>query len=186
MTLNAKQKAFVQHYAGNAAEAAVKAGYAPGSAGATGARLLAKAEIEAAIYARQKAGRKARPGSRREAGPEARQDSRTEACQDSRVEARPDSRTEARQEIRPETGALDGLADRRDRQRFWTELMQDDEGEMKDRLKASELLGKSEGDFLVRLEAAHQGRVVVEHELSPVVAAFIDRLKAGGKNHEPA
>ncbi len=45
-------------------------------------------------------------------------------------------------EIRPKD-----IADRQERQQFWTEVMQDKTVEMKDRLKASELLGKSEADF---------------------------------------
>lgn len=47
------------------------------------------------------------------------------------------------------------IADRQARQRFWTETMQDDQGDMKDRLKASELLGRSEADFIERHE--HSG-----------------------------
>jgi Phage terminase, small subunit len=47
------------------------------------------------------------------------------------------------------------IADRETRQKFWTDTMLDSEQEMKDRLKASELLGKSEGDFLDRIE--HSG-----------------------------
>lgn len=42
------------------------------------------------------------------------------------------------------------IATRQQRQEFWTETMQGTENEMRDRLKASELLGKSEGDFLER------------------------------------
>ena len=44
------------------------------------------------------------------------------------------------------------IANREARQRFWTETMLDLEQETRDRLKASELLGKSEGDFLERVE----------------------------------
>jgi len=47
------------------------------------------------------------------------------------------------------------IADRHARQKFWTDTMQDSEKDMKDRLKASELLGKSEGDFLDRVQ--HSG-----------------------------
>lgn len=44
------------------------------------------------------------------------------------------------------------IATRQRRQEFWTEVMEAEaeEVEMRDRLKASELLGKSEGDFLER------------------------------------
>lgn len=47
------------------------------------------------------------------------------------------------------------IADRKARQTFWTETMQDSDGDMKDRLKASELLGRSEADFTERHE--HSG-----------------------------
>ncbi len=44
-------------------------------------------------------------------------------------------------EVRPRN-----IATRQERQEFWTEVM-DGKGNMKDRLKASELLGRSEADF---------------------------------------
>lgn len=43
-------------------------------------------------------------------------------------------------------------ADRQERQGFWTSLMRDTEQRTGDRLKASELLAKSEGDFLERIQ----------------------------------
>ncbi len=44
------------------------------------------------------------------------------------------------------------IATREDRQRFWTGVMRDVGAEMRDRLKASELLGKAEADFIDRVE----------------------------------
>ena len=44
------------------------------------------------------------------------------------------------------------IADRESRQKFWTDVMKDSNEAMKDRLKASELLGKSECDFVERQE----------------------------------
>ena len=44
------------------------------------------------------------------------------------------------------------IATREERQKFWTSAMQDTKQDMRDRLRASELLGKSEGDFLERVE----------------------------------
>ena len=41
----------------------------------------------------------------------------------------------------------DNIADLAERQRLWTEIMRNHELSPDDRLKASELLGKSEGDF---------------------------------------
>lgn len=46
------------------------------------------------------------------------------------------------------------IATREDRQAFWTGIMQDEEKELRDRLKASELLGKSEADFIDRREVS--------------------------------
>lgn len=48
-----------------------------------------------------------------------------------------------------ETGPL--IANRKARQQFWTKIMFDETVEMRDRLKASELLGRSEGDFTERI-----------------------------------
>ena len=50
------------------------------------------------------------------------------------------------QEIKPQ------IKDRQARQKFWSDAMDDEERDFRDRLKASELLGKSEGDFLDRVE----------------------------------
>ena len=44
------------------------------------------------------------------------------------------------------------IATRRERQEFWTSVLRNEDEAMKDRLKAAELLGKSEGDFLERVE----------------------------------
>jgi len=44
------------------------------------------------------------------------------------------------------------IATREERQNFWTEVLLSGEVEMKDRLKASELLGKSQADFVDRKE----------------------------------
>jgi phage terminase small subunit len=46
-------------------------------------------------------------------------------------------------EIRPTT-----IADRQERQEWWSQVMDDDKESTQNRLRASELLGKSEGDFI--------------------------------------
>ncbi|OON89717.1 terminase small subunit [Pyramidobacter sp. C12-8] len=46
------------------------------------------------------------------------------------------------------------IATREERQSFWTATMRDERVEMKDRLKASELLGKSEADFIDTVRAS--------------------------------
>ena len=44
------------------------------------------------------------------------------------------------------------VADRTERQVFWTSIMRDENQRMGDRLRASELLAKANGDFLERVE----------------------------------
>lgn len=100
--LTTKQRKFTAIYAGNATQAAIKAGYSKKTAYSQGQRLLKNVEIIKAIKEREK------------------------------------------QEIGPL------IADRQARQRFWTEVIRDDTVEMNNRLKASELLGRSEADFTER------------------------------------
>ena len=52
------------------------------------------------------------------------------------------------------------IATREERQAFWTSIMKDPAFEPRDRLKASELLAKSEGDFIERIE--HSGKIGLE------------------------
>jgi phage terminase small subunit len=130
-TLTERERRFVEAFmgtcAGNGAKAAIKAGYARGSAKVTASRLLTKANVRAAIAAR--------------------------------------------------TQADPAVADRETRQRFWTQVM-DGRGRftkvgMKERLKASELLGKSQGDFIDRHE--HSGK-----DGAPIVVTFGGRFKPNG------
>jgi phage terminase small subunit len=44
------------------------------------------------------------------------------------------------------------IATREERQKFWSAVMMDQDADMKNRLKASELLGKSQADFIQRVE----------------------------------
>ena len=107
--LTAKQRAFVEAYAGNGTEAAIAAGYSVKSAEKIARELLRKTTVVEAILGREKK-------------------------------------------------ALTPLiATRTKRQEFWSAVMSDSDEDMKDRLKASELLGKSEGDFIDRVELG--GRV---------------------------
>jgi phage terminase small subunit len=70
-------------------------------------------------------------------------------------------------QARSKSEASSLVADRAERQRFWTEVLRDGSQELRDRLKASELLGKSQADFLDRVE--HQGGVVI-NVLDPYAA----------------
>lgn len=49
-----------------------------------------------------------------------------------------------------ESGKARGVATRLERQQFWSRLMTDEANEKDLRIKASELLGRSEGDFIER------------------------------------
>lgn len=52
------------------------------------------------------------------------------------------------------------IATRQQRQEFWTKVMLGEEdAEMRDRLKASELLGKSQADFVEKHEHRHAGAI---------------------------
>ena len=55
-------------------------------------------------------------------------------------------------EIRPAM-----IATRQERQKFWSEIMKDTKQTMRDRLRASELLGKSEMDFPNKTEISGVG-----------------------------
>ena len=59
------------------------------------------------------------------------------------------------------------IATRRERQEFWTSVLRNEDEAMKNRLKAAELLGKSEGDFLERVE--------MDMTLSP--AAILEQIR---------
>ena len=56
------------------------------------------------------------------------------------------------------------IATREERQAFWSKVLRDSEIDMKDRLKASELLGKAQTDFINKTEVtgANGGPVVSE------------------------
>ena len=109
MALNAKQRAFVAAYAGNATEAARAAGYSEKTARVQGSQLLTNPAIVAAIREREN------------------------------------------KALRPH------IATREERQAFWTSVMKDAELDLNGRLKASELLGKSEADFTDKVAGADGG-----------------------------
>lgn len=69
------------------------------------------------------------------------------------------------------------IASRKERQRFWTSVMQDRAEEMKDRLKASELLGRSCADFTDKVNVS--GTVTLEQ-------LVMGSLKAGEESSKAA
>lgn len=65
------------------------------------------------------------------------------------------------QQVRQEAAVQAGrIATRSERQAFWSQVMADQACRMTDRLKAAELLGKSEADFVERLQ--HEGKLTLE------------------------
>lgn len=76
-----------------------------------------------------------------------------------------------------EIGTL--IADRQQRQQFWTQVFRDITVKMGDRLKASELLGKSEADFTEKI--VHTG---IENLAEQLKAARLRREQAEC-NHSP-
>ena len=59
-----------------------------------------------------------------------------------------------------------GIADREARQKFWSDTMQDKDEDMKNRLRASELLGKSECDFVEKAEIKNDVKISNSYDLS--------------------
>jgi len=57
------------------------------------------------------------------------------------------------------------IATREERQGFWTAIMEDPSEETRDRLRASELLGRSQADFLDRVERSGPEDVVLRVKL---------------------
>lgn len=66
------------------------------------------------------------------------------------------------------------IAGREQRQEFWTKVMEDLEMPMRDRLRASELLAKSEGDFLPKEETNE------ESDLLSIIKRMHERRIARG------
>ena len=86
------------------------------------------------------------------------------------------------------------IATREDRQRFWTEVMYNEEVETKDRLRASEILGKSQGDFIERVEVTNYNidlssltdEEIQELEEAEDPAAFLEAKNRDRKGEEEA
>ena len=67
------------------------------------------------------------------------------------------------------------IATRERRLQFWTRVMDDPKADMKNRLRASELLGKAEGDFLDRVEHSGEAPLDVTAQIRMVL---LEREKA--------
>ena len=78
------------------------------------------------------------------------------------------------------------IATRLQRQHFWSETMRDEGCPMRERLRASELLGKSEGDFIQRIEQVG-GPVKRLDELSlEELEYMLGRLPAESEGDNPS
>lgn len=121
--LNERQRKFAEFYAltGNALQSAIKAGYAEGSAGVTGNRMLKNANVTAYLKTLGDAQR-----SDRIATAEERQELLTSIM-------RGDVFVKVRDATGQETGATTSAP-------------------LKERLRAIELLGRMQGDFIERIE----------------------------------
>ena len=64
----------------------------------------------------------------------------------------------------------EAIANREERQIFWSSIMRNTEEKTADRLKASELLAKSNGDFLERVQA-----MVTSTEMPRIEVHFVGR-----------
>ncbi len=77
------------------------------------------------------------------------------------------------EQLRDEINAQ-AIADIAERQKFWTDIMRSPAEDTKDRLKASELLARSQGDFIERREISGAGRgpviVNIQHVAPPEVS----------------
>ena len=68
------------------------------------------------------------------------------------------------------------IATREERQKLWTMIMYDEELSIKDRLRASELLGKSFGDFVDRVEAKTETNIDVRAQVRSIL---LERMNEG-------
>lgn len=73
------------------------------------------------------------------------------------------------------------IATREERQAFWTDTMRKEEFDLKDRIRASELLGKSQCDFIEKKEitGANGGPIKTESEILAQILDEIDGATRG-------
>ena len=107
------------------------------------------------LTAKQKAFAEAYDGNGTEAALKAGYSPKTAAFQASRLLK--NVKVQAIIKSREKTESRVRIATRQDRQEFWSSVMNGDDNEMKDRLKASELLGRSECDFTEKVDAKIDG-----------------------------
>ena len=91
-------------------------------------------------------------GNATEAAIKAGYSEKTARSQGQRLLTKADIKQAIQKREEKQTSAV--IATREQRQEFWTKIMYDNEADMKDRLKSSELLGRSQADFTEKLEVA--------------------------------
>ena len=98
------------------------------------------------LTTKQKAFVAAFHGNAAEAARAAGYSAKTAKAIGSELLTKPDIKEAIQERERERTDSM--IATREERQSFWTAILRDPETELRDRLRASELLGRSEGDFL--------------------------------------
>ena len=76
------------------------------------------------------------------------------------------------------------IATREQRQKFWTQVMEDDQVEFRDRLSASKLLGLSQGDFVTKTEisgANGEPIKISNDEAADKLSAILEAVKSRKK-----
>ena len=78
------------------------------------------------------------------------------------------------------------VATRQERQEFWTQVMMNEEEDMKNRLRASELLGKAMADFTENIALKHDLAATLKAMSDEEVQTRLDNLIATGTVKLPA
>lgn len=78
------------------------------------------------------------------------------------------------------------VATRQERQEFWTQVMMDAEEDMKNRLRASELLGKSMADFTDNVALKHDLAATLKAMSDEEVQARLNNLYTSGQVKFPS
>jgi phage terminase small subunit len=68
------------------------------------------------------------------------------------------------------------VATREERQKWWTAVMRDPELDLRDRMKASDMLAKSQGDYTIKIEAKIE-HVDVRAELEAMLSSIRKRVE---------
>ena len=98
-------------------------------------------------------------GNATEAAIKAGYSEKTARSQGQRLLTKADIKQSIQKREEKQTSAV--IATREQRQEFWTKIMYDNAADMKDRLKSSELLGRSQADFTDKVENSGETTIKV-------------------------